>query len=75
MQNVRLMRTWTQATLAKEAGVNPTTVSRIQTGKIGRPHFGTLGSGSSSWRGAGRTPGFTGSTRAARSCAPVAGVG
>src|SRR5215204_2204065 len=37
------MRMWTQARLAKEAGVSPTTVSAIETGKIGRPHFGTLG--------------------------------
>ena len=43
MQNVRLMRMWTQARLAREAGVSPTTVSGIETGKIGRPHFGTLG--------------------------------
>jgi transcriptional regulator with XRE-family HTH domain len=43
VQNVRLMRMWTQARLAKEAGVSPTTVSGIETGKIGRPHFGTLG--------------------------------
>ena len=43
VQKVRLMRMWTQATLAKEAGVSPTTVSGIETGKIGRPHFGTLG--------------------------------
>jgi transcriptional regulator with XRE-family HTH domain len=28
--------------LAQEAGVSPTTVSGIETGKIGRPHFGTL---------------------------------
>src|SRR5688500_19585702 len=34
---------WTQARLAQEAGVSPTTVSGIETGKIGRPHFGTLG--------------------------------
>jgi transcriptional regulator with XRE-family HTH domain len=34
---------WTQARLAREAGVSPTTVSAIETGKIGRPHFGTLG--------------------------------
>jgi transcriptional regulator with XRE-family HTH domain len=34
---------WTQARLAKEAGVSPTTVSAIETGKIGRPHFGTIG--------------------------------
>jgi transcriptional regulator with XRE-family HTH domain len=43
VQNVRLMRMWTQARLAKEAGVSPTTVSCIETGKIGRPHFGTIG--------------------------------
>jgi transcriptional regulator with XRE-family HTH domain len=43
VQNVRLMRMWTQARLAKEAGISPTTVSGIETGKIGRPHFGTLG--------------------------------
>jgi transcriptional regulator with XRE-family HTH domain len=43
MQNVRRLRMWTQARLAKEAGVSPTTVSGIETGKIGRPHFGTLG--------------------------------
>src|SRR5918994_2372421 len=43
LQNIRLMRMWTQARLAKEAGVSPTTVSAIETGKIGRPHFGTLG--------------------------------
>jgi transcriptional regulator with XRE-family HTH domain len=42
VQNVRLMRMWTQARLAKEAGVSPTTVSGIETGKIGRPHFGTI---------------------------------
>jgi transcriptional regulator with XRE-family HTH domain len=41
--NIRLMRMWTQARLAKEAGISPTTVSAIETGKIGRPHFGTLG--------------------------------
>jgi len=34
---------WTQARLAREAGVSPTTVSGIETGKIGRAHFGTLG--------------------------------
>jgi transcriptional regulator with XRE-family HTH domain len=42
VQNIRLMRMWTQARLAREAGVSPTTVSGIETGKIGRPHFGTL---------------------------------
>jgi len=34
---------WTQARLAQEADVSPTTVSGIETGKIGRPHYGTLG--------------------------------
>jgi transcriptional regulator with XRE-family HTH domain len=43
VQNVRRLRMWTQARLAQEAGVSPTTVSAIETGKIGRPHFGTLG--------------------------------
>jgi transcriptional regulator with XRE-family HTH domain len=43
MQNVRRLRMWTQARLAREAGVSPTTVSGIETGKIGRPHFGTIG--------------------------------
>jgi transcriptional regulator with XRE-family HTH domain len=33
---------WTQVRLAREAGVSPTTISTIETGKIGRPHFGTL---------------------------------
>src|SRR5919199_2353709 len=40
---MRRQRMWTQARLAREAGVSPTTVSGIETGKIGRPHFGTLG--------------------------------
>jgi transcriptional regulator with XRE-family HTH domain len=43
VQNVRRLRMWSQVRLAKEAGVSPTTVSGIETGKIGRPHFGTLG--------------------------------
>src|ERR687885_1726919 len=36
----RLM--WTQARLAEEAGVSPTTVSGIESGRISRPHFGTI---------------------------------
>jgi len=32
----------TQGELAEEAGVSPTTVSGIESGKISRPHFGTL---------------------------------
>jgi transcriptional regulator with XRE-family HTH domain len=43
LENIRRVRMWTQARLAQEAGVSPTTVSGIETGKIGRPHFGTLG--------------------------------
>ena len=43
VQSIRRLRMWTQARLAQEAGVSPTTVSGIETGKIGRPHFGTLG--------------------------------
>jgi transcriptional regulator with XRE-family HTH domain len=43
VQDVRRLRMWTQARLAEEAGVSPTTVSGIETGKIGRPHFGTIG--------------------------------
>src|SRR5215211_1134206 len=43
VQNIRRLRMWTQARLAKEAGVSPTTLSAIETGKIGRPHFGTIG--------------------------------
>jgi transcriptional regulator with XRE-family HTH domain len=43
VENVRRLRMWTQARLAKEASVSPTTVSGIETGKIGRPHFGTIG--------------------------------
>lgn len=41
--NLRRLRMWTQAGLAREAGVSPTTVSNIETGRIERPHFGTLG--------------------------------
>ena len=43
LENIRRLRMWTQARLAREAGVSPTTVSGIETGKIARPHFGTLG--------------------------------
>src|ERR671916_2466048 len=43
VENLRHLRMWTQARLARKAGVSPTTVSGIETGKIGRPHFGTLG--------------------------------
>jgi transcriptional regulator with XRE-family HTH domain len=43
VQDVRRLRMWTQVRLAREAGVSPTTVSAIESGKIGRPHFGTIG--------------------------------
>lgn len=43
LENFGRLRMWTQAKLAREASVSPTTVSGIETGKIGRPHFGTLG--------------------------------
>lgn len=33
---------WTQVRLAEEAGISPTTVSGIESGRISRPHFGTL---------------------------------
>lgn len=39
---VRRARMRTQGQLAREAGVSPTTVSGIESGKISRPHFGTL---------------------------------
>ena len=39
---IRRLRMWTQGRLAEEAGVSPTTVSGIETGRIVRPHFGTL---------------------------------
>ena len=40
---LRRSRMWTQVRLAEEAGVSPTTVSGIESGRISRPHFGTLG--------------------------------
>src|ERR687895_2272022 len=43
LESIRRLRMWTQARLAQEAGVSPPTVSAIETGKIGRPHFGTIG--------------------------------
>src|SRR5215210_8885150 len=43
LESIRRLRMWTQVRLAKEAGVSPTTVSAIESGKIGRPHFGTIG--------------------------------
>jgi transcriptional regulator with XRE-family HTH domain len=42
LMSIRGRRMWTQAQLADEAGVSPTTVSGIESGRISRPHFGTL---------------------------------
>ena len=42
MRGLRRRRMWTQGELAGEAGVSPTTVSGIESGRIGSPHFGTL---------------------------------
>jgi len=39
---IRERRMWTQVRLAEEAGVSPTTVSGIESGRISRPRFGTL---------------------------------
>jgi transcriptional regulator with XRE-family HTH domain len=36
------LRMWTQVRLAEEAGVSPTTVSGIESGRISKPHFGTI---------------------------------
>jgi transcriptional regulator with XRE-family HTH domain len=43
VRNVRRLRMWTQTRLAREAGVSPTTISGIETGKVVLPHLGTLG--------------------------------
>jgi len=43
LAGIRERRMWTQARLAEEAGVSPTTVSGIESGRISRPHFGTVG--------------------------------
>lgn len=42
MALIRERRMWTQVRLAREAGISPTTVSGIESGRISRPHFGTL---------------------------------
>src|SRR4028119_1902827 len=39
---IRERRMWTRGRLGGGAGVSPTTVSGIESGRIGRPHFGTL---------------------------------
>lgn len=42
LQAMRRLRMWNQRRLAQEAGVSPTTVSGIETGRISKPHFGTM---------------------------------
>ena len=42
MLHARRMRMWTQGRLASKAGVSPTTVSGIESGRISSPHFGTV---------------------------------
>ncbi|MGI8860425.1 MAG: helix-turn-helix domain-containing protein [Rubrobacteraceae bacterium] len=42
LRGFRRRRMWTQGELAGRAGVSPTTVSGIEGGRIGRPHFGTI---------------------------------
>src|SRR3712207_3891691 len=39
---MRGQRMWAQGRLAEGGGVSPTTVSGIESGRISRPHFGTL---------------------------------
>ena len=39
---IRRLKMWTQSKLAEEAGVSPTTVSGIESGRISNPHFGTV---------------------------------
>ncbi len=39
---VRRSKMWTQGRLAEEAGVSPTTVSGIESGRILSPHFATI---------------------------------
>ena len=40
--HARRLRMWTQGRLASKAGVSPTTVSGIESGRISSPHFGTV---------------------------------
>lgn len=42
LEVLRRSRMWTQGRLAEESGVSPTTISGIESGRISRPHFGTL---------------------------------
>lgn len=42
LNTIRRLKMWTQGKLAEEAGISPTTVSGIESGRISHPHFGTL---------------------------------
>jgi transcriptional regulator with XRE-family HTH domain len=42
LRRFRRQKMWTQGDLAGMAEVSPTTVSGIEGGRIGRPHFGTI---------------------------------
>ncbi len=42
LARVRVLRMWTQDMVAREAGISPTTVSGVESGRISTPHFGTI---------------------------------
>jgi len=42
LRDIRRRKMWNQGELAGRAGVSPTTVSGIESGRISRPHFGTI---------------------------------
>jgi hypothetical protein len=74
---IRRLRMWTQGRLAEEAGVSPTTVSGIETGRIARPslrHPAKAGAGTGP--GSSDAPLFFRRTlRARRPAFPVTAVG
>jgi len=42
LRDIRRRKMWNQGELAGRAGVSPTTVSGIESGRISRPHLGTI---------------------------------
>lgn len=42
LRDIRRRKMWNQGELAGRAGVSPTTISGIESGRISRPHFGTI---------------------------------
>jgi transcriptional regulator with XRE-family HTH domain len=42
VSDARRLRMWTQGELARAAGISPTTISGIESGRISNPHFGTI---------------------------------